>query len=80
MIKKILITVFDRIALLILITVFGGIALLILLPLWALLIAIGFVLEKVPELIEGGKTTYNRGPAPDSENLAGDQKKKGGEF
>ena len=80
MIKKILITVFDGIALLILITVFGGIALLILLPLWALLTAIGFVLEKVPELIEGGKTTCSRDPAPDSANLAGDQKKKGGEF
>ena len=39
----------------ILVTVFGGIALLILLPLWALLTGIGFVMEKVPELIERGK-------------------------
>jgi hypothetical protein len=80
MIKKILITVFDGIALLILITVFGGITLLILLPLWALLTGIGFVLEKVPELIEGWKTTCSRDPAPDSANLAGDQKKKEMEF
>ena len=64
----------------ILITVFGGIALLILLPLWALLTGIGFVLEKVPELIEGWKTTCCRDLAPDSANLAGDQKKKEGEF
>ena len=59
----------------ILTTVLGGIALLILLPLWALLTAIGFALEKVPELIEGGKTTYRRDPAPDCANLAGGQKK-----
>ncbi len=62
----------------ILITVFGGIALLILLPLWALLTGIGFVVEKVPELIEGGKTICSRDPAPDSVNLAGDQKKTDG--
>ena len=62
----------------ILITVFGGIALLILLPLWALLTGIGFVMEKVPELIERGKTACSRDPAPDSANLAGDQKKTDG--
>jgi hypothetical protein len=64
----------------ILITVFGGIALLILLQLWALLTGIGFVVEKVPELIERGKTTCSRDPAPDGANLAGDQKKKEREF
>jgi len=60
--------------------VFGGIALLILLPLWALLTGIGFVVEKAPELIEAGKTACSRDPAPDSANLAGDQKKKEREF
>ena len=62
----------------ILITVFGGIALLILLPLWALLTGIGFVMEKEPELIERGKTACSRDPAPDGANLAGDQKKTDG--
>ena len=62
----------------ILITVFGGIALLILLPLWALLTGIGFVMEKVPELIERGKTACSRDAAPDGANLAGDQKKTDG--
>jgi hypothetical protein len=64
----------------ILFTVFGGIALLILLPLWALLTGIGFVVEKVPELIEDVKTTYRRDPAPDGANLAGGQKKKERQF
>jgi len=59
----------------ILITLLGGIALLILLPLWAMITGIGFVVEKVPELIEGGKTTCSRDPEPDGANLAGDQKK-----
>jgi len=58
--------------------VFGGIALLILLPLWALLTGIGFVMEKMPELTEGGETTCSRDPARDSANLAGDQKKRKG--